>query len=587
MNVLDLRLLGRLGGTGLLGGALASLLLVVFPRWGTLAGAAGLVAVVLAASGGVAAIRSRWEHRAQLLGMGLAVGTSVFIGINGLMTSADAVYGPFYVVVFAWAGLALGPGRCLPLIPSTFLSYLLPSTMGNLDDLPASIGVLVIATLAGEVLAHLADQIRLDALRKRGRERDLQRLVSGQIELATTADPWEAAEATVRLAAKLLRAESAALLTITDGRRELAAVWPPLDPAEPVGGATGTALPSTRDGLLALPVDVLVTDLHSDASADPDADADADAGSDADADGSEDDADSDASDELSDTVEIGGVGDRAAHTPVGAIPGLSGRAVIEVPLRGRPDSGVRGVLAVRTSRGTRPDAFRAGLLRSLAAATTAALESLALAERLRLSAEIDPLTGLGNRRRLTSLLARIAPGDAVVSLDLDHFKAVNDTLGHAAGDEVLREFGAFLDQVTRTGELAVRTGGEEFVLVASAEAARAGAGAADDGDAPEPLVAMLDRLGRAWARRYPVTSFSAGVAVHTGGSPDSVLRRADEALYRAKNSGRSCAWIVERGRGLDQGQLLPLPAVPFEPQAGPGRGGQRTLDLTLAGRRLR
>jgi diguanylate cyclase (GGDEF)-like protein len=183
----------------------------------------------------------------------------------------------------------------------------------------------------------------------------------------------------------------------------------------------------------------------------------------------------------------------------------------------------------------------------------------------------------------------MTPGDAVVSLDLDHFKAVNDTLGHAAGDEVLREFGAFLDQVTRAGELAVRTGGEEFVLVATAEGNRDRSAdpRTEEDEAPEPLVAMLDRLGRAWARRYPVTSFSAGVAVYSGGNPDGVLRRADEALYRAKNSGRSCAWIIERGRALDDGQLIPLPATPFEPQTGPDRNAQRTLDLTLAGRRLR
>lgn len=565
MNVLDLRLLGRLGGTGLLAGAVASLLLVVFPRWGTAAGAASLVAVVLAASGGIAALRSRWEHRPHLLGMGLAVGTSLFIGVNGLMTSADAVYGPFYVVVFAWAGLALGPGRCLPLIPSAFLGYLLPSSMGNLSELPAELGVLVIATLAGEVLAHLAEQVRLDALRKRGRERDLQRLVSGQIELATTVDPREAAEASVRLAAKLLRAESAALLTITDGRRELAAVWTPLDTGDllddaDVSGSSTLEQPTgSADPLLAMPIDVLLTEEGLLAGADS-ADIDPD---------------------VCDTLEIDDHSTRPLRTSPRAIPGLSGRAAIEVPLRGRPDSGVRGVLAVSTSTGVRPDAFRAGLLRSLAAATTAALESLALAERLRLSAEIDPLTGLGNRRRLGALLVKMAPGDAVVSLDLDHFKAVNDTLGHAAGDEVLREFGAFLDQVTRHGELAVRTGGEEFVLVASADTAWR-----SPENEGEPLVAMLDRLGRAWARRYPITSFSAGVAVYTGGTPDSALRRADEALYRAKNSGRSCAWIVERGRSMDDGQLLPLPAVPYEPQ-GAERATQRTLDLTLAGRRLR
>jgi diguanylate cyclase (GGDEF)-like protein len=179
----------------------------------------------------------------------------------------------------------------------------------------------------------------------------------------------------------------------------------------------------------------------------------------------------------------------------------------------------------------------------------------------------------------------MAPGDAIVSLDLDHFKAVNDTLGHAAGDEVLRDFGAFLDSVTRTGELAVRTGGEEFVLVATAEAGV--------GNGAEPLVALLDRLGRAWARRYPVTSFSAGVSVYTGGNPDVVLRRADEALYEAKNHGRSCAWIVDAGHALETGSLLPLPAVPFDPASrhADGRGqdgrGQGTLDLTLAGRRRR
>ncbi len=559
MNVLDLRLLGRLGGTGLMVGAVASLLLVVLPHWGTFAGVAGLVVVLLAGTGGVVAIRSRWEHRPELAGMALAVGTSLFIGVNGLMTSADAIYGPFYVVVFAWAGLALGPGRCLPLVPSTFLCYLLPSTMGNLAQLPPALGVLVIATFAGEVLAHLAQQIRLDALRKRGRERDLQRLVSGQIELATTVDPQQAAEATVRLAVKLLRAESAALLTITDGHRELAAVWPPLAADDVVLDGSGSEDHATGlgDEDSEPTGDQAVLDLRDLGRGLDDTDPKL----------------------LNATLEIG-VDPTPTTTSPRAVPGLSGRAVVEVPLRGRPDSGVRGVLAIRTTHGLRPDAFRAGLLRSLVAATTAALESLALAERLRLSAEIDPLTGLGNRRRLGSLLARMAPGDAVVSLDLDHFKAVNDTLGHAAGDEVLRDFGGFLDSVTRTGELAVRTGGEEFVLIATAEAG-VGTGA-------EPLVALLDRLGRAWARRYPVTSFSAGVSVYTGGNPDVVLRRADEALYEAKDHGRSCAWIVDAGRALDEGILLPLPGVPFDPASRPSDSRSAgTVDLTLAGRRRR
>src|SRR3954463_8024064 len=111
MNVLDLRLLGRLGGTGLLSGALASLLLVVLPRWGSPAGVLGMVVVVLAAGAGFAAMRSRWEERSQLSGLGLAIGASAFLGVNGLLTGAEPIYGPFFVVVFVWAGLALGPGR--------------------------------------------------------------------------------------------------------------------------------------------------------------------------------------------------------------------------------------------------------------------------------------------------------------------------------------------------------------------------------------------------------------------------------------------------------------------------------------------
>jgi hypothetical protein len=119
------------------------------------------------------------------------------------------------------------------------------------------------------------------------------------------------------------------------------------------------------------------------------------------------------------------------------------------------------------------------------------------------------------------------------------------------------------------------------VLVAGAAPATGDPSA--DGEAEpgvDPLPALLDRLGRAWARRYPVTSFSAGAAVYTGGNPDSVLRRADEALYQAKAHGRSCAWILERGRSLESGRLLTLPGTPFRPT----HPAQQTLDLTASGR---
>ncbi len=117
---------------------------------------------------------------------------------------------------------------------------------------------------------------------------------------------------------------------------------------------------------------------------------------------------------------------------------------LEVPLNGRGGVGVRGVLLAHPRPGERLDPFGQTLLTSLAAATSAALESVALNARLRVRAEVDPLTGLGNRRRLGTALTKLQPGDVVIAIDLDNFKSVNDTLGHDVGDEVLRSFGRHL-----------------------------------------------------------------------------------------------------------------------------------------------
>ena len=77
----------------------------------------------------------------------------------------------------------------------------------------------------------------------------------------------------------------------------------------------------------------------------------------------------------------------------------------------------------------------------------------------------DDLTGLGNRRRANSLLDSLDDGDALAILDLDHFKRVNDTLGHHRGDEVLQELGEFLLRTVRDHDTVARYGGEEFIVV--------------------------------------------------------------------------------------------------------------------------
>ena len=252
------------------------------------------------------------------------------------------------------------------------------------------------------------------------------------------------------------------------------------------------------------------------------------------------------------------------------------RGSLEVALSGRGGTGVRGVLAAEPVRGGRFDPFGQDLVHMLATATSAALESIALTGRLRTRAEVDPLTGLGNRRRLDAAMERLQPGDLVIVLDLDLFKQVNDTLGHDVGDEVLRAFGDHLSAFTRAGELAIRTGGEEFVLLAHG------------GDDPQVGAALLGRLAANWWSTSPLTTFSAGAAVHPGGSPEATMKRADEALYEAKRRGRAAGWLLPSDRlpggpanqpqlSLDPqlgGRLIPFPGTPYGGDAMPGAGSQ-------------
>jgi diguanylate cyclase (GGDEF)-like protein len=152
-----------------------------------------------------------------------------------------------------------------------------------------------------------------------------------------------------------------------------------------------------------------------------------------------------------------------------------------------------------------------------------ALELLERPSRLAQDAAIDPLTGLANRRTLGRALGRLRPEDTVIMIDLDHFKAINDSLGHREGDNVLRLFGRTLSGTLRAGDQVGRYGGEEFVVILPGSGAER----------------FLARLRIAWmrSRPHPVT-FSAGVA-SARPDPGKSLHAADCALYRAKQSGRN------------------------------------------------
>jgi two-component system cell cycle response regulator len=134
----------------------------------------------------------------------------------------------------------------------------------------------------------------------------------------------------------------------------------------------------------------------------------------------------------------------------------------------------------------------------------------------------------------------------VIISDLDRFKSINDTHGHAAGDEVLRQAAACLARQVRAGDLVARYGGEEFVAVAP------------DCDL-DAAVKLAERFRMAISELKIVehgttipVSTSVGVTACQGAartSPVELLRQADEALYRAKDSGRNATWLWNPARG--------------------------------------
>lgn len=163
-----------------------------------------------------------------------------------------------------------------------------------------------------------------------------------------------------------------------------------------------------------------------------------------------------------------------------------------------------------------------------------ALELSVRTERLAESAFTDVLTGLPNRRMIDRALGRLGSGDTVIIVDLDHFKRVNDELGHATGDDVLRVFGSVLASTARGRDVVGRFGGEEFVAVLQAPAAGADV--------------FLQRLRISWLAHRPLAiTFSAGVA-RSVGDPDETIGLADQALYQAKNGGRD-QWCLATGTG--------------------------------------
>jgi len=178
--------------------------------------------------------------------------------------------------------------------------------------------------------------------------------------------------------------------------------------------------------------------------------------------------------------------------------------------------------------------------RLLRGVTQAANESADRYERLAFAAERDPLTGILNRRGFFASARKVLTGkrQAVLGLiDLDHFKAINDHLGHAAGDVLLHAFAERMVDVFRRSDISARWGGEEFAVLlpgANMEQARI----------------VMERL-RSSIARNPLpnagVTFSCGLAaIHHADELHDIAAQADKALYLAKHDGRDRIAIAEQ-----------------------------------------
>ncbi|MFO1253454.1 MAG: GGDEF domain-containing protein, partial [Inhella sp.] len=200
-----------------------------------------------------------------------------------------------------------------------------------------------------------------------------------------------------------------------------------------------------------------------------------------------------------------------------------------------------GALVVEPLEGARPcTEAQVRLLQFAADQLANALERTRREERLRFQAQYDALTELPNRHLFDDRLqvalgqaGRRREGLALVNIDLDKFKPINDTLGHAAGDALLRHVARRLQHALRQSDTVARVGGDEFVALLQ-PALRA-----------EEVLAVAEKMRAALAQPFELEgqrveiSGSIGVALYPqhGQDAESLGRSADAAMYRAKRAG--------------------------------------------------
>lgn len=218
----------------------------------------------------------------------------------------------------------------------------------------------------------------------------------------------------------------------------------------------------------------------------------------------------------------------------GRVSAVAGVDEIDAALR-VPILGVSQVVGtLRLGSTEEADDYTANLARLFASQVGTALEQFNVIRQLDRAAHRDDLTGTGNRRHGEVLLQSLRGNDALLLVDLDHFKTVNDTWGHRAGDDLLQALGGYLQTCVRSSDDVARYGGDEFLVLVR------GAGAEAEQAA--------QRLLEGWRKAGQKTTISIGVAVHSPvQGPASTLDAADAALYSAKSDGRNRVAIGDIG----------------------------------------
>jgi diguanylate cyclase (GGDEF)-like protein/PAS domain S-box-containing protein len=229
---------------------------------------------------------------------------------------------------------------------------------------------------------------------------------------------------------------------------------------------------------------------------------------------------------------------RAWFAPLAALHGID-TGIDTAIVCGERTFGLLGVYAERPRRFGADDA---SFLHGVANILATAVERQEARNRLTYLAQYDPLTSLPNRRRLAHSLedaitaaARTGSRAAVMFIDLDRFKNVNDMLGHGVGDQLLVQAAKRLSACARADDVVARLGGDEFAVVLPA--------LDDDGVAAGIAARVIEALGQPFylAGQQLFVSASVGVATYpeNGRDAETLLKNADTAMYGAKNGGRN------------------------------------------------